>query len=79
MAIDPHLEDTRTRVDQHEKHDAWGPVDEPDQLVVNGLHVTVDFDIWNAGGGCLVDCPVDAIDVDPGEQAVFDILRSDYR
>ncbi|MUV88451.1 hypothetical protein GJ631_18305 [Natronomonas sp. CBA1123] len=68
MGIDSTFEDTRDVAEQHEGHTVWGPVDEPDQLGIHGTHVAVDFDICIADGACLEDCPVDAIDVDPGRE-----------
>jgi NAD-dependent dihydropyrimidine dehydrogenase PreA subunit len=62
MAIDPEFEQNREMVDEHEDHDVWGPVDEPDQLGIHGTHVAVDFDICIADGACLEDCPVDVFE-----------------
>jgi NAD-dependent dihydropyrimidine dehydrogenase PreA subunit len=62
MPIDPNFEENRDRSDQHEGHDVWGPVDEPDRLGIHGTHVAVDFDICIADGACLEDCPVDVFE-----------------
>ena len=50
MAIDPQFDENRDVVDEHEGHDVWGPVDEPERLGVHGTHVAVDFDICLADG-----------------------------
>ncbi|XGI83751.1 ferredoxin family protein [Halorutilales archaeon Cl-col2-1] len=62
MAIDPDFEDNREVVDQHNGHDVWGPVNEPEELGIHGTRVAVDFDICIADGACLEDCPVDVFD-----------------
>ncbi|WP_435079367.1 4Fe-4S dicluster domain-containing protein [Halococcus sp. AFM35] len=62
MAIDPEFEQNREKVDEHEGHDVWGPVEEPEQLGIHGTHVAVDFDICIADGACLEDCPVDVFE-----------------
>jgi len=59
MAIDPNFEDNREVAGEHEGHNVWGPVDEPETLGIHGTHVAVDFDICIADGACLEDCPVD--------------------
>ncbi|PSP74382.1 ferredoxin [Halobacteriales archaeon QH_9_66_26] len=62
MAIDPEFEQNREIVDEHEGHDVWGPVEEPEQLGIHGTHVAVDFDLCIADGACLEDCPVDVFE-----------------
>src|SRR6056297_1899543 len=62
MAIDPEFETSRDVVEQHEGHDVWGPVEEPETLGIHGTHVAVDFDICLADGACLEDCPVDVFE-----------------
>jgi len=62
MAIDPNFEENRNVVEQHEGHNVWGPVDEPEDLGIHGTHVAVDFDICIADGACLEDCPVDVFE-----------------
>ncbi|MBX0285293.1 4Fe-4S dicluster domain-containing protein [Haloarcula salinisoli] len=62
MAIDPEFETSRDVVEQHEGHDVWGPVEEPETLGIHGTHVAVDFDICIADGACLEDCPVDVFE-----------------
>ena len=55
MAIDPQFDQNRERVEEHEGHDVWGPVEEPETLGIHGTHVAVDFDICIADGACLED------------------------
>jgi NAD-dependent dihydropyrimidine dehydrogenase PreA subunit len=43
MSIDPTFEDTREVVGEHNGHDVWGPVEEPEQLGIHGTHVAVDW------------------------------------
>jgi NAD-dependent dihydropyrimidine dehydrogenase PreA subunit len=62
MAIDANFEDNREKVDSHEGHDVWGPVEEPEKLGIHGTHVAVDFDICIADGACVEDCPVDVFE-----------------
>ena len=62
MAIDPNFEDERDLLDDHEGHDVWGPVEEPETLGIHGTHVAVDFDLCIADGACLEDCPVDVFE-----------------
>ncbi|AAV45167.1 NAD-dependent dihydropyrimidine dehydrogenase PreA subunit [Haloarcula quadrata] len=62
MAIDPEFEENRDVVEQHDGHNVWGPVDEPEELGIHGTHVAVDFDICIADGACLEDCPVDVFE-----------------
>jgi NAD-dependent dihydropyrimidine dehydrogenase PreA subunit len=62
MAIDPEFERSRSVVDDHDGHDVWGPVEEPDRLGIHGTHVAVDFDVCLADGACLARCPVDVFD-----------------
>jgi NAD-dependent dihydropyrimidine dehydrogenase PreA subunit len=62
MAIDPNFEETRERAAEHEGHDVWEPVEEPEELGIHGTHVAVDFDICLADGACLEDCPVDVFE-----------------
>ena len=62
MAIDPEFEDNRDIVEEHDGHDVWGPVKEPETLGIHGTHVAVDFDICIADGACLEDCPVDVFE-----------------
>jgi len=62
MPIDPNFEDNREIVGEHEGHDVWGPVDEPETLGIHGTHVAVDFDLCIADGACLEDCPVDVFE-----------------
>jgi len=51
MPIDPNFEENREIVDEHDGHDVWGPVEEPDQLGIHGTHVA-----------CVEDCPVDVFE-----------------
>lgn len=62
MAIDPHFDRNREQVGDHEGHAVWGPVEEPETLGIHGTHVAVDFDICDADGACLQNCPVDVFD-----------------
>ena len=62
MAIDPEFEQNREAVEEHEGHQVWGPVEEPETLGIHGAHVAVDFDICLADGACLEDCPVDVFE-----------------
>jgi NAD-dependent dihydropyrimidine dehydrogenase PreA subunit len=62
MPIDPEFTEHREVVDEHEGHDVWGPVHEPETLGIHGTHVAVDFDICIADGACLEDCPVDVFE-----------------
>lgn len=62
MAIDPHFDRNREQVGDHEDHAVWGPVEEPETLGIHGTHVAVDFDICDADGACLQNCPVDVFD-----------------
>ena len=62
MGIDPDFERDREVVADHDGHDVWGPVEEPERLCVYGTHVAVDFDVCLGDGACLRDCPVDVFD-----------------
>lgn len=65
--IDPEFDENRELVDIHSEqkgyeHDVWGPVDPPEKLGIHGTVVAVDFDICDASGDCLEDCPVDVFE-----------------
>jgi NAD-dependent dihydropyrimidine dehydrogenase PreA subunit len=62
MPIDPNFEENREIVDEHNGHNVWGPVEEPEELGIHGTHVAVDFDICLADGACIEDCPVDVFE-----------------
>lgn len=46
----------------HEGHEVWGPVDDPEQFGIHGTHIVVDIDLCTADGACLKVCPVDVFE-----------------
>jgi NAD-dependent dihydropyrimidine dehydrogenase PreA subunit len=58
MGIDQDFEKNRKKVDEHNNHVVWGPVNAPEKLGIHGTIVAVDWDICNADGSCLSACPV---------------------
>jgi NAD-dependent dihydropyrimidine dehydrogenase PreA subunit len=57
MPINPEFDAEREVVDQHEGHDVWGPVDEPETLGIHGTNVAVDMDLCIGDGACIDACP----------------------
>lgn len=60
--IDVNFRSNRQKVDQHEGHDIWGPVNPPEILGIHGTAVAVDFDICVADGACIEACPVNVFE-----------------